>query len=343
MKLATIAMSVAAVVFGQPYRIGSPGITRPEVVRRLDPEYSNEARSALAQGTVLLELTISEQGRAADIAVLSPVGFGLDEKAVAAIEKWVFKPGLKDGVPVPVLVTIEVNFRLKQGWMNEKTEKQRTAFNQAVAVVNRPNAEPAVLSKSIQKIKELSDSNYPAAMFTIGTWKLAGQFMPKDTGAGMELLQKAAAAKYSLALYEVGMRRVRGRDLPQDVEAGMQQLRDASVLGNQQAQYFLGNHYGIGGDGVPKDLDRARRYFRLCAAQAVAACQHRLGQLLYESPDRKERDLLQAVAWFELAADQNFAQAQQALALAREQNSLGEDQQRAIRTLKQSLSKTRNN
>ena len=49
---------------------------------------------------------------AKDIKVVRPLGLGLDEKAIEAIKKWRFRPGVKNGKPVAVLVTIEVNFRL---------------------------------------------------------------------------------------------------------------------------------------------------------------------------------------------------------------------------------------
>jgi protein TonB len=51
-------------------------------------------------------------GKASDIKVVRSLGLGLDEKAIEAVEKWKFKPGMKNGVPVAVMATIEVNFRL---------------------------------------------------------------------------------------------------------------------------------------------------------------------------------------------------------------------------------------
>lgn len=62
-------------------------------------------------------------------------------------------------------------------------------------------------------------------------------------------------------------------------------------------------------DGVGVDADRAKRYFRLCAAAGTPACQFRLGQLMINSPQRQENDWLQGIAWLELAVGHNFAAA----------------------------------
>jgi TonB family protein len=93
------------------YRAGD-GVTRPSVSRKTDPEYSEEARIAKMSGTVLISAIVGEDGKVRDIGVERSVGLGLDEKAVEAVRTWQFKPGIKDGIPVPVAVNVEVNFRL---------------------------------------------------------------------------------------------------------------------------------------------------------------------------------------------------------------------------------------
>jgi TonB family protein len=95
----------------QTYRVGN-GTTPPSLIYKLEPMYTEEARAAKIAGTVLLQLVIDPTGIATDLQLIKGVGFGLDEKAVEAINQWRFKPGTKDGVPVPVQATIEVNFRL---------------------------------------------------------------------------------------------------------------------------------------------------------------------------------------------------------------------------------------
>jgi len=96
---------------GGAYRIGG-GVSPPSILYKVEPEYSEEARKAKFQGTVLLFVVVDEHGNPRDIKVLRPLGLGLDQKAVEAVEKWKFSPGKKDGKPVPVQAQIEVNFRL---------------------------------------------------------------------------------------------------------------------------------------------------------------------------------------------------------------------------------------
>ena len=96
---------------GGPFRVGG-GVTAPVVLHKVEPEYSEEARKAKYQGTVLLYIEVDASGRATNIRVQRSLGLGLDEKAIEAVKQWKFKPGYKDGRPVTVAATIEVNFRL---------------------------------------------------------------------------------------------------------------------------------------------------------------------------------------------------------------------------------------
>jgi TonB family protein len=94
-----------------PLRVGA-GVTAPMLVSKVEPDYSEEARAAKYQGTVVVAVTIATDGTAQDMRVVRGLGLGLDEKALQAISQWKFKPGAKDGQPVAVMATIEVNFRL---------------------------------------------------------------------------------------------------------------------------------------------------------------------------------------------------------------------------------------
>jgi len=95
---------------GGAYRIGG-GVSAPVPIYKPEPEYSEEARKAKFQGTVMF-IVVDAQGNPRDLKVVRPLGLGLDQKAIEAVQKWKFRPGMKDGKPVPVQATIEVNFRL---------------------------------------------------------------------------------------------------------------------------------------------------------------------------------------------------------------------------------------
>jgi TonB family protein len=96
---------------GGVYRVGG-GVSQPIPLFKVEPEYSEEARKAKHQGTVVLSIIIDEQGLPRNFRVVRPLGLGLDEKAIEAVQKWRFRPGMKDGKPVAVLASVEVNFRL---------------------------------------------------------------------------------------------------------------------------------------------------------------------------------------------------------------------------------------
>jgi TPR repeat protein len=173
----------------------------------------------------------------------------------------------KDGKPVKILATVEVNFRFPQIWFDEKVERQRTSFNEALQTFRRADPGAKVLDRAVKSM-DLSRQKFPPAMHLVGIWELTGEHVTQDAADGLALIQKAAAKNYGPAMYEIAIRQIEGRDLPQDVEHGLETMRQASVLGSPQAQFYLGNRYESG-DGVPRELDRARRYFRLCADRVL--------------------------------------------------------------------------
>jgi len=94
-----------------PFRAGK-GVRPPRPTYQRDPEFSEPARVAKFQGTVLLKLVVSKQGDPTNIHISRPLGYGLDAKAVEAIQSWTFSPAEKDGVPVNVEIAVEMEFRL---------------------------------------------------------------------------------------------------------------------------------------------------------------------------------------------------------------------------------------
>jgi TonB family protein len=96
---------------GGVFRVGG-GVSAPELVFKVDPEYSEQARKAKYQGTVVLNLVVQKDGTARDIKIMTPLGMGLDEKAIEAVKQWRFRPGQRNGQAVDVSAVIEVTFRL---------------------------------------------------------------------------------------------------------------------------------------------------------------------------------------------------------------------------------------
>jgi TonB family protein len=92
------------------FRPGGP-VSKPVVLRKVAPEYSEAARKARYHGTVLLRVVIDVEGKIVNTQVVRGIGMGLDEKAIEAVRKWKFKPAYKDGKPVAVQVSMMLDFR----------------------------------------------------------------------------------------------------------------------------------------------------------------------------------------------------------------------------------------
>jgi TonB family protein len=110
--LVSIALLTCLTAVAQPpvLRPG-PDVTAPFVIAKANPAYTDEARLAKLEGSVLLSVVVGADGQPRDIQVARPLGLGLDEKAVENVRAWQFKPGAKNGNPVDVLVQLEVFFR----------------------------------------------------------------------------------------------------------------------------------------------------------------------------------------------------------------------------------------
>lgn len=104
------------------YHFGN-GVTRPILVYSVDVEFSEAARRKKIQGTVVVGLKVGTDGLPTDVHVVHSAAEGvkpklrkaaasLDEKALEAVRQYRFKPGMYEGKPVPMAVTIEVNFHI---------------------------------------------------------------------------------------------------------------------------------------------------------------------------------------------------------------------------------------
>ena len=93
------------------FRIGG-SVSAPVATVKPGPEYDASARERGVQGEVLIAMVVDQDGLPQNLHVIKSLDSGLDQKALEAVAKWRFKPGMKDGQPVPVQATLAVTFRL---------------------------------------------------------------------------------------------------------------------------------------------------------------------------------------------------------------------------------------
>jgi len=87
-------------------------IREPTKVKHVNPVYPEVAARAMVQGNVVVELQVSTEGRVTEARVLQGIPL-LNEAALAAVRQWVYTPPLVDGVPVRLIMTVTVRFRIK--------------------------------------------------------------------------------------------------------------------------------------------------------------------------------------------------------------------------------------
>lgn len=96
---------------GGLYRVGN-GVSEPKLTYSVEAEFSDEARRAKYEGTVVISLIVDAQGNPQNVHVSRSLGMGLDEKAIEAVKQYRFKPAQYQGKNVPVPISVEVRFRL---------------------------------------------------------------------------------------------------------------------------------------------------------------------------------------------------------------------------------------
>ena len=88
------------------------GITEPKKTKDVAAIYPAVAQSARVSGVVILEAVIGIDGRVTDVKILREVAL-LSDAAVAAVRQWEYTPTMLNGSPVPVIMTVTVNFTLR--------------------------------------------------------------------------------------------------------------------------------------------------------------------------------------------------------------------------------------
>jgi TonB family protein len=108
-KSATSSRALAGIA-----RPGVAGVTVPACVYCPDPSFTDAARAAKFNGSVVLQVVVTADGHAENISVVRKAGYGLEQSAIETVRKWQFRPAKgPDGNPVATVVPIEVTFRIK--------------------------------------------------------------------------------------------------------------------------------------------------------------------------------------------------------------------------------------
>jgi len=92
-------------------RVGGK-VTAPRALHTPAPSYSDEARKWQIKGTTTLIIVVDPGGNVPRVQIARPIGMGLDARAAAMVRTWKFEPAMKDGIPVAVMMMVEVNFDL---------------------------------------------------------------------------------------------------------------------------------------------------------------------------------------------------------------------------------------
>lgn len=99
---------------GGAYHPGN-GVSWPQPTYRATPQYTADAMKARAQGVITVECVVEPTGECGDVRILQAFSppYGLDQQALATAKRWKFRPGTREGQPVPVIVNLAIEFNIR--------------------------------------------------------------------------------------------------------------------------------------------------------------------------------------------------------------------------------------
>lgn len=95
-----------------PIEAVNKGDMPPRILRSVDPEYTEEARRARIQGTVVVQIVLTPQGKPCPVKIVRGLTSELDQSAAKVLDRWTFQSATKDGKLIASTLNVEVAFRL---------------------------------------------------------------------------------------------------------------------------------------------------------------------------------------------------------------------------------------
>ena len=286
-----------------PANVKDPGVSAPSLLRKVEPEYSDEARRKNISGNILLSIIVGKDGVPRNIKVISPLGFGLDEKAIQAVSNWRFKPGTKNGFPVDVLAQVEVSFRrCTNGCENPQLshdEQARTLVNTAIHQMRGDLGEKANPRAAFENMQKAAAMDFGPAETRLGEFYLAGVGTAVDNAKAAELFDRAAFHGDPEGEFALGTVYRDGLGVSRDQAMALKLFMRAAEKDNRDAEYALGlaNEKG---EGIEQDLPQAAKWYRKSAEQGHPDAALHLAQLYWAGSVGKP-DQVAALEWVILA------------------------------------------
>ena len=278
------------------------GVNPPRLIHSADPAYTREALAAGIEGAVAVQAVVDTHGDVTYASVLSPLPDGLDQEALTVLKRWKYAPAVMDNELIPVLITIDVSFKLPYRPHDDDAVGKKRRVDDILQLCSKDRHCPG--PGELKQVSDLAQAETMAAIGLLGQWKLNGTGMAQDVPGGLADVRRAAEGDDPASLEWLAKAEIAGEFVRKNEVDGRKRMERAAYLGNSEAQRLMGEKHEQNGK-----LDEAKGYFRLCAATGHSYCEYRLGRLLVQGPGVNPNDFTQGVTWLELAKDRGSQEA----------------------------------